>query len=596
MVVTGLSLLGGGRAEASRVADGAPDAPSVEGRFAADPAARRSVADDVGADADEDGTLIAVRTVGADGRSRAHLGRPLGAGRGAGRLAEATLAVHGQNDQLRLLRPAEQRALLDRFAGDAVAGPLERYRTRARRVAARRGRARRAARRRPRGSRRRPTCCATGSPRSGRSTRSPARTRAPGAGPPAGRRRRPAGAAATARAALAGADGADGTPTPTRRARSPWSARPASAWPAPATRRSTALDPRLGRSLALLADVGSRAHRLPRPARRRPASGWRRAGPAGRAQGAHPQVRRRHRRRARLGRAGRASGWPGLDTSDEALAALAARRDALAAELAEHAAAVTAARPRPPPGSPPTPPPSSAGWRWPTRGCWSTCARARRRTAPPTRCPSRCDARGRPRRRRRGGAAAGRARRRAAAAGAQGRLRRRAVAGDAGAGGGAGRRRPGAHDGVRRGRRRRRRPGRGGDRAAPGPARPRHQVVVVTHLPQVAAYADRHLVVDKSARNGVRPDPQRRVRTLDEADRVVELARMLAGLDDTDTGRAHAEELLASRRAPTASADRCGRLDASALQPQVRRAPRAWLTPVPGSAAHRCHSATMKLP
>ncbi len=81
-----------------------------------------------GADADEDGTLIAVRTVGADGRSRAHLGGrsvPVGV---LSRLAEATLAVHGQNDQLRLLRPAEQRALLDRFAGDAVAEPLERYR------------------------------------------------------------------------------------------------------------------------------------------------------------------------------------------------------------------------------------------------------------------------------------------------------------------------------------------------------------------------------------------------------------------------------------------------------------------------------------
>jgi DNA repair protein RecN (Recombination protein N) len=68
-------------------------------------------------------------------------------------------------------------------------------------------------------------------------------------------------------------------------------------------------------------------------------------------------------------------------------------------------------------------------------------------------------------------------------------------------------------------------------------------VIVVTHLPQVAAYADRHVVVDKRGpqRNGV---AQGRVRTLSEADRIVELARMLAGLDDTSTGRAHAEELL----------------------------------------------------
>jgi DNA repair protein RecN (Recombination protein N) len=74
----------------------------------------------------------------------------------------------------------------------------------------------------------------------------------------------------------------------------------------------------------------------------------------------------------------------------------------------------------------------------------------------------------------------------------------------------------------------------------------RHQVVVVTHLPQVAAYADRHLLVDKARSDG---GPARsRVRTLDEAERVGELARMLAGLDDTRTGRAHAEELLAAAR------------------------------------------------
>src|SRR5436305_504885 len=43
-------------------------------------------------------------------------------------LADRLLAVHGQNEQLRLLRPAEQRDVLDRFAGDAVAAPLGDYR------------------------------------------------------------------------------------------------------------------------------------------------------------------------------------------------------------------------------------------------------------------------------------------------------------------------------------------------------------------------------------------------------------------------------------------------------------------------------------
>jgi DNA repair protein RecN (Recombination protein N) len=77
-----------------------------------------------------------------------------------------------------------------------------------------------------------------------------------------------------------------------------------------------------------------------------------------------------------------------------------------------------------------------------------------------------------------------------------------------------------------------------------------HQVLVVTHLPQVAAYADAHGVVDKADAEGTlvtRSD----VRLLDDAGRVRELARMLAGLDDSELGRAHAEELLA-----TATADR----------------------------------------
>jgi DNA repair protein RecN (Recombination protein N) len=78
---------------------------------------------------------------------------------------------------------------------------------------------------------------------------------------------------------------------------------------------------------------------------------------------------------------------------------------------------------------------------------------------------------------------------------------------------------------------------------------------VVTHLAQVAAYADRHLVVDKGPRGeGV---VRSSVRQLSDGDRIVELARMLAGLEDTDTGRAHAEELLGAARAHR-EADRAG--------------------------------------
>jgi DNA repair protein RecN (Recombination protein N) len=66
-----------------------------------------------------------------------------------------------------------------------------------------------------------------------------------------------------------------------------------------------------------------------------------------------------------------------------------------------------------------------------------------------------------------------------------------------------------------------------------------HQVIVVTHLPQVAAYADVHLVVDSGDQN-----KSSGVRRLDADDRVAELARMLAGLGESDSGRAHARELL----------------------------------------------------
>jgi len=123
MVVTSLGLLLGGRADAALVRAGAKSAV-VEGRIAVpeDGAAARRAAD-AGAELD-DGALLVSRTVSAEGRSRAHLG-----GRSApvGLLAELSdelVAVHGQTDQQGLLRPARQRQALDRFAGEAVAAPL----------------------------------------------------------------------------------------------------------------------------------------------------------------------------------------------------------------------------------------------------------------------------------------------------------------------------------------------------------------------------------------------------------------------------------------------------------------------------------------
>ena len=69
------------------------------------------------------------------------------------------------------------------------------------------------------------------------------------------------------------------------------------------------------------------------------------------------------------------------------------------------------------------------------------------------------------------------------------------------------------------------------------------QVLVVTHLPQVAAFADQHVVVVKSSDGTVTTSG---LTTLDDAGRVRELSRMLAGLEDSETALAHAEELLAT--------------------------------------------------
>jgi DNA repair protein RecN (Recombination protein N) len=73
-----------------------------------------------------------------------------------------------------------------------------------------------------------------------------------------------------------------------------------------------------------------------------------------------------------------------------------------------------------------------------------------------------------------------------------------------------------------------------------------HQVLVVTHLAQVAAFADHHVVVRKSEADG---RTVAGVEVLTDKQRAVELARMLSGQPDSATGRRHARELLASARA-----------------------------------------------
>jgi DNA repair protein RecN (Recombination protein N) len=70
------------------------------------------------------------------------------------------------------------------------------------------------------------------------------------------------------------------------------------------------------------------------------------------------------------------------------------------------------------------------------------------------------------------------------------------------------------------------------------------QVIVVTHLPQVAAWADSHFVVKKSSDGTVTASD---VQALDANSRVEEIARMLAGLEESSSAREHAAELLAMR-------------------------------------------------
>jgi DNA repair protein RecN (Recombination protein N) len=127
MVVTGLGLLFGGRADPARVRPGAQRA-SVEGRLRTDP--RGKVAQQVeeaGGDLDEDGTLVLTRTVSGEGRSRAFAG-----GRSVPvslltYLADDLVAVHGQSDQQQLLKPGRQRESLDKYAGGVLAAVLADY-------------------------------------------------------------------------------------------------------------------------------------------------------------------------------------------------------------------------------------------------------------------------------------------------------------------------------------------------------------------------------------------------------------------------------------------------------------------------------------
>ena len=552
MVVTGLHLLSGGRSEASKVRNGSGKAV-VEGRFEgvfAEHVARIVI--NAGGDADEDGSLIALRSVGADGRSRAHLGGRSVPVSVLGDLADRLLAVHGQNDQLRLLRPAEQRDVLDRFAGDPVARPLARYRevrdewqSVVTELADRQHRSREMAQQADL-LRHGLDEVAAVDPQAGEDTELAEQIKRLAA---ADELRE---VAAAAQAAVSGSP--DGDPDVPG----------ALGLVGEARRRLTSsedpvlrdLEPRLAEAAVLLADVGAEL--------------------GGYLDGldADPerleQVLARQSDLKKLTRkyAADVDGvltWAEdarerlstMDTSEEALAALAARRDELAGQLSVLASELSQARAK-----------AAAKLASEVTGELAGLAMGqaeievtvRRRPAEPSDPQAlRVDdalvhA---------GGSGVDEVelllKAHSAApslpvhkAASGGELSRVMLAievvlanadtvqtlvfdeVDAGVGG-----RAAVEIGRRLARLAR-----------------SHQVLVVTHLPQVAAFADRHLVVDKGTAEGI---TRSGVQTLEQSERVRELARMLAGMDGTETGRAHAEELLAAAEADKKSAGKSSR-------------------------------------
>jgi DNA repair protein RecN (Recombination protein N) len=543
MVVTGLHLLSGGRAEASRVRSGASRAV-VEGRFDA-PAgsAAAKVAADAGAEPDADGDLIALRTVTPDGRSRAHLGGrsvPVGV---LSDLAEQLIAVHGQNDQLRLLRPAEQRGVLDRFAGEELLGALTEYRKVrddwhqvSTELADRTARAREMAR------------------EADLLRHGLAEIRAvdpqPGEDDELVATARRLADADQLREAATGASFAvsgspDGDPD----------APGALGLIADARHRLSSsedprlreLAPRLAEAEAVLTDVGPELTSYLESLD---------ADPSVLEKVLARQAELKSLTRKYAADVDGVLAWAsdaeqrlsGLDTSEEALTALAARREELAAELAERAQALTELR-------------VIAADRFAKAVTAELGGLAMGQASIDVVISTRWAEPGEAHALRVAGGDGGDALVHAGPDGID-EVELRLVAHDgavplpvhkAASGGELSRVMLAievvlAHsdpvptlvfDEVDAG---------VGGRAAVEIGRrlarlaASHQVIVVTHLPQVAAFADRHLVVDKSAKGGVsRSD----VRMVADKDRVVELARMLAGMDSTETGRAHAEELLA---------------------------------------------------
>jgi len=124
MILTALNLVLGGKSDSSLVRHGA-DRLMATAHFSL-PKSEQSSFEEIGAEV-EDGSVIISRTVGADGKSKALCG---GNAVPAGTLAELTsslIEIHGQSANSQIVKTARQRELLDRFGGADIAKPLNGY-------------------------------------------------------------------------------------------------------------------------------------------------------------------------------------------------------------------------------------------------------------------------------------------------------------------------------------------------------------------------------------------------------------------------------------------------------------------------------------
>jgi DNA repair protein RecN (Recombination protein N) len=125
MIISGLGLLLGGRADPRSVRRGSERA-RVEGRFTIDNVELAQTVQEAGGQLDDD-ELIVARHVTSAGRSRAYVGGAQVPASVCAELTAALVRIHGQTEQERLTEADRQRQLLDRFAGVPVLEPLASY-------------------------------------------------------------------------------------------------------------------------------------------------------------------------------------------------------------------------------------------------------------------------------------------------------------------------------------------------------------------------------------------------------------------------------------------------------------------------------------